>query len=291
MPLSEGATRARQARRLLQRVLEFTPDGVDLRTVVRIGRRAAEGIVELAAEEEADLIIFGWGGRPAGRPDARRRVQPDHRRGPPRRALRHRGGQAARHRRGAPDRGARPGRSARGARAALRGRARSQLRRRGGRAPRRPAGPRPAPAGPGRACARHPRAPAGWRARRGPVIEGTDVGAVILAEAAESELVVMGATRPPPRRGRLARSASCRRRWPRAARTHGHRGEDARGRPAARPSRSAPPRTRPWRPRSVPRPPGAACPPGSTAGSASRASTTASSPTCAGSWSSRRSRG
>jgi glucosyl-3-phosphoglycerate synthase len=70
MPLSEGATRARQARRLLQRVLEFTPDGIDLRTVVRIGRRAAEGIVELAAEDEADLIIFGWGGRPTGRQDA-----------------------------------------------------------------------------------------------------------------------------------------------------------------------------------------------------------------------------
>jgi glucosyl-3-phosphoglycerate synthase len=69
MPLSEGATRARQARRLLQRVLEFTPSGTDVRTVVRIGRRAAEGIVELATEEEADLVIFGWGGRPAGRRD------------------------------------------------------------------------------------------------------------------------------------------------------------------------------------------------------------------------------
>ena len=67
MSLSEGATRARQARRLLQRVLEFAPDGIDLRTVVRIGRRAAEGIVELAAEDEADLIIFGWGGRPPGK--------------------------------------------------------------------------------------------------------------------------------------------------------------------------------------------------------------------------------
>ncbi|CAN5702359.1 hypothetical protein BH18CHL1_BH18CHL1_09400 [soil metagenome] len=67
MALSEGATRARQARRLLQRVLEFAPPGVDLRTVVRIGRRAAEGIVELAAEDEADMIIFGWGGRPGGR--------------------------------------------------------------------------------------------------------------------------------------------------------------------------------------------------------------------------------
>ncbi|CAN5594371.1 hypothetical protein BH23CHL8_BH23CHL8_08970 [soil metagenome] len=67
MHLSEGATRARQARRLLQRVLEFVPSGVELRTVVRIGRRAAEGIVELAAEEEADLILFGWGGPPRGR--------------------------------------------------------------------------------------------------------------------------------------------------------------------------------------------------------------------------------
>jgi glucosyl-3-phosphoglycerate synthase len=67
MPLSEGATRARQARRLLQRVLDFTPPGVELRTVVRIGRRAAEGIIELAAEEESDLIIFGWGGRPGGK--------------------------------------------------------------------------------------------------------------------------------------------------------------------------------------------------------------------------------
>jgi glucosyl-3-phosphoglycerate synthase len=61
-PLSEGATRARQARRLLQRVLEFAPDDIELRTTVRIGRRAAEGILEAALEEEVDLILFGWGG-------------------------------------------------------------------------------------------------------------------------------------------------------------------------------------------------------------------------------------
>ena len=73
VPLSEGATRARQARRLLQRVLEFTPEGVELRTVVRIGRRADEGIVEVAAEEEADLILFGWGG-----PDRRHHGVADH---------------------------------------------------------------------------------------------------------------------------------------------------------------------------------------------------------------------
>ncbi len=67
VPLSEGATRARQSRRLLQRVMEFVAEGVELRTLVRIGRRAAEGIVETAAEEESDLIIFGWGGRQGGR--------------------------------------------------------------------------------------------------------------------------------------------------------------------------------------------------------------------------------
>ena len=67
LPLSEGATRARQTRRLLQRVLDFAPEGVEMRTVVRIGRRAAEGIVELAAEDESDLIIFGWGGKPGGK--------------------------------------------------------------------------------------------------------------------------------------------------------------------------------------------------------------------------------
>ena len=31
--------------------------------MVRIGRHAAEGIIEAAAEQEADLIIFGWGGK------------------------------------------------------------------------------------------------------------------------------------------------------------------------------------------------------------------------------------
>ncbi len=41
MPLSEGATRARQARRLLQRVLDYAPEGVTIHPIVRIGRRAA----------------------------------------------------------------------------------------------------------------------------------------------------------------------------------------------------------------------------------------------------------
>jgi nucleotide-binding universal stress UspA family protein len=67
MALSEGATRARHARRLLQRVLDFVPQGTPIHPIVRIGRHAAEGIVEAAAELDADLIVFGWGGKaPAG---------------------------------------------------------------------------------------------------------------------------------------------------------------------------------------------------------------------------------
>ena len=63
MPLSEGATRARQARRLLQKVLDYVPEGTVIHPLVRIGRHAAAGIVEAAAEQEADLLIFGWGGK------------------------------------------------------------------------------------------------------------------------------------------------------------------------------------------------------------------------------------
>jgi len=65
--LSDGATQARQARRLLQKVLDYAPQGTRIRPLVRIGRRAAEGIVEAAREVDADLLIFGWGGRPGGR--------------------------------------------------------------------------------------------------------------------------------------------------------------------------------------------------------------------------------
>jgi len=63
MPLSEGATRARQARRLLQKVLDYVPEGTTIHPLVRIARHAAAGIVEAAAEQEADLMIFGWGGK------------------------------------------------------------------------------------------------------------------------------------------------------------------------------------------------------------------------------------
>jgi glucosyl-3-phosphoglycerate synthase len=63
--LAEGATHARTARRLLQRVLDFgDEEEVEIRTMVRIGRRAADGVIEAVGEEDADLVIFGWGGPP-----------------------------------------------------------------------------------------------------------------------------------------------------------------------------------------------------------------------------------
>jgi nucleotide-binding universal stress UspA family protein len=65
--LSEGATQARTARRLLQRVLDFgDEEGVELRTMVRIGRHAADGVIEAVGEESSDLVIFGWGGPSRG---------------------------------------------------------------------------------------------------------------------------------------------------------------------------------------------------------------------------------
>src|SRR3990170_4779492 len=63
--LSQGAIQARTARRLLQRVLTFgDEEGVEIRTMVRIGRRAADGVIEAVGEESTDLVIFGWGGPP-----------------------------------------------------------------------------------------------------------------------------------------------------------------------------------------------------------------------------------
>lgn len=64
--LAEGATTARTARRLLQRVLDFgDEEAVEIRTMVRIGRRAADGVIEAVGEEGSDLVIFGWGGPPS----------------------------------------------------------------------------------------------------------------------------------------------------------------------------------------------------------------------------------
>jgi len=68
-PLSEGAGQARSARRLLQRVHDYVPEGTLIQPVVRIGRHASEGILEAIVEQESELAIFGWtGGPPTTRP-------------------------------------------------------------------------------------------------------------------------------------------------------------------------------------------------------------------------------
>ncbi|HET6744626.1 MAG TPA: glucosyl-3-phosphoglycerate synthase [Candidatus Limnocylindria bacterium] len=70
--LSEGATQARTSRRLLQRVLDFgDEEGVEIRTMVRIGRKASDGVIEAVGEEGTDLVIFGWGGPPSAAMAAR----------------------------------------------------------------------------------------------------------------------------------------------------------------------------------------------------------------------------
>jgi nucleotide-binding universal stress UspA family protein len=70
--LSEGARQARTSRRLLQRVLDFgDEERVEIRTMVRIGRRAADGVIEAVGEEGTDLVIFGWGGPPTAAAAAR----------------------------------------------------------------------------------------------------------------------------------------------------------------------------------------------------------------------------
>jgi nucleotide-binding universal stress UspA family protein len=77
--LSEGATQARTSRRLLQRVLDLgDEEGVEIRTMVRIGRRAADGVIEAVGEESTDLVIFGWGGPPS--PAAAARAEAEGRR-------------------------------------------------------------------------------------------------------------------------------------------------------------------------------------------------------------------
>ena len=141
MPLSEGATRARHARRLLQRVLDFAPEGTTIQPIVRIGRRAAEGIIEASGEQEVGPRDLRLGRQGAERPQRPRPggVLAHDRRGRARLAVRHRGRQAARRHDDPADPRAGPRRAARRARDPLRRRDRTDARGNGRSAPPRPA--------------------------------------------------------------------------------------------------------------------------------------------------------
>ena len=295
MPLSEGATRARHARRLLQKVLDYAPHGTTIHPIVRIGRHAAEGIIEASAEQEADLIIFGWGGKAPTTTDGRNGpdgLLPDHRRGRPRVPGRHRRRQAAR--RDATS-------SASSCRSAAVRTPSSRCasptpspppRRHGRRPPPRPAGHHDGRPGAGRASARDLRQAAPARAAARPsCARRPNVRNAILREAERADLVVMGASASP---AATAPRPTCSGRCPRRSRARAKASvivvktreaigrTDVRGRSPRGPRRWPPPTAPPRRP--------APCRPASSAGSASRTSTTPSSPTCVGSSSSRRSR-
>ena len=294
MPLSEGATRARHARRLLQRVLDFVPEGTTIHPIVRIGRHAAEGIIEAAAEQEADLIIFGWGGKaPAGRDG--RTVRRSRRRSTRSSATR-------------------PPTSRSSSSAARRELKRILVPVRGG--PHAELALRFADAiarrhdgevvvlhfvPPGITLAVRAQAERALAAFVRQHVSGQGRGASSARRRTSATRSCARPTRPissswarrPRRRGRRRRRAPLRRaargdRRPRQA--DGRRRQDPRDDRPRRRSSSSPRGPRPSPPPTAPPRRRAPCRPASSAGSASRTSTTPSSPTCAGSSSSRRSR-
>ena len=294
MPLSEGATRARHARRLLQRVLDYAPDGTTIHPIVRIGRHAAEGIVEASAEQEADLIIFGWGGRAAGGRDGNGptvfspTIDEVVRDSPCDIAVvKQRGtqGDPARPRPG-------PRRTARRARPALRRRDRAASRRDGRRPPPRPARDHAGRPGPGRACAGRVHQAAHRRPQRGRPARGAQRPQRDPARGREGRTSWSWARRPSPAApdGETylfgALPGGDRRPCP----ADGDGRQDPRDRSSGPRSTSWPRGPRRWPPPTAPPRRRARSRSGSSAGSANRTSTTPSSPTCAA-WSrSRRSR-
>ena len=293
MPLSEGATRARHARRLLQRVLDYAPDGTTIHPIVRIGRHAAEGIIEASAEQEADLIIFGWGGRAAGGRDGTGptvfspTIDEVVRESPC--------DIAVVKQRGSKDdpAGPRPGprRAARRARPPLRRRHRPPPRRDRHGPPPRPARDHPRRPGPGRARARRVHQAAHHGQERGRPARGAQRPQRDPARGGEGGPRRHGRVRVSPA-GPTARptcSGPCRRRSPPGPSRRSWSSRPAR-RSSARRSTSWPPAPRRSPPPTGPPRRPAPSRSGSSAGSANRTSTTPSSPTCAGSSRSRRSR-
>ena len=58
MPLSEGATRARHARRLLQKVLDYAPHGVCVNAIGLDGAQTAHQLSRVAHEDPAACFVL-----------------------------------------------------------------------------------------------------------------------------------------------------------------------------------------------------------------------------------------
>ena len=282
MPLSEGATRARQARRLLQKVLDYAPEGTVIHPLVRIGRHAAAGIVEAAAEQEADLMIFGWGGksgphRDGGGPVISPTIDEAVREAPCDIAVVKQRGARDIRRILVPVRG--------GPHAELALRVADALALKHGATVAVmhlvPQGVTEAV----RAQAEHALAQFARQhvtARSEPILrEAHNVRTAILREAEHADLVVMGASAPPGDAGGRRCSARCPRPSPSGPSRRSSSSRRA-SRSAARRSSSSPSARRRWPPRTGPPRSRARSRPRSTAGSPRRTSTTRSSPTSPG---------
>jgi len=68
VPLEAGRRRAREGQALLEKMLALAnEEGIPIQTMTRVARSVAEGIVDAAAEEGADLILLGWQEPPRAR--------------------------------------------------------------------------------------------------------------------------------------------------------------------------------------------------------------------------------
>ncbi|GFP21586.1 glucosyl-3-phosphoglycerate synthase [Candidatus Hakubella thermalkaliphila] len=64
LSFSHGAIPARSYRRLLSRAIQVgRQEDVEIRSMVRISRRIWQGVLDAAAEEKPDLILFDWSGK------------------------------------------------------------------------------------------------------------------------------------------------------------------------------------------------------------------------------------
>jgi uncharacterized hydrophobic protein (TIGR00271 family) len=63
VPLEAGRRQAREGWAQLEQALaQVNSEGLPIETMTRVARSVAQGIVEAAAEERADLVLLGWGG-------------------------------------------------------------------------------------------------------------------------------------------------------------------------------------------------------------------------------------